>query len=368
MQHEYLSTLLRHGGHDVHTATGGSGALALIHALRPDLVIAGSHLIDMDGDDFRQRVREHPEIAQTPFTYCFDEYNANELRSVTTGIGVSDRPFTSAEPHEILGFIQSGIDLPIAVAQPSYPDASALCDERVANRKLEDKVQRLEQELAEQTQGLEACIAERTAALLEANAQLEALASTDGLTGLKNFRAFQERLEVEFQRSKRYGAAFSLTIIDIDDFKHINDMFGHPAGDRELRTIARLLLEKTRSSDFVARYGGDEFLIIAPETCRNGAVNMAERFRDAMETQPWAHGAVTACFGVSTLTAATGHQRQLLAEADEAMYASKLNGRNHVAHYDDCRKESVASGYHLQVSVEVKSSPPETTSISPEVK
>jgi len=169
--------------------------------------------------------------------------------------------------------------------------------------------------------------------LHEAKGKLEELASRDGLTGLKNRRAFNDRLEVEFERSRRYGNPLSIVLLDVDKFKHYNDTYGHPAGDLVLKTVAHLLEASIRDSDFVARYGGEEFVLILPHTPADAAMRVAERCRSRIEGHPWPDRAVTASFGIATLQAGVNLNRDELVKAsDEALYASKESGRNRVTH------------------------------------
>ena len=172
----------------------------------------------------------------------------------------------------------------------------------------------------------------KQAALEEANLRLDALATTDGLTGVKNRRAFGEKLAEEITRSTRYGPPLSLLLLDVDKFKQYNDTFGHPAGDEVLKTVARLLLEQARATDFVARYGGEEFTLVLPDTGVEGAVVMAERLRAVLEAAPWAQRAVTASFGAATLSREINTDTALIGAADRALYDSKENGRNRVTH------------------------------------
>ena len=172
----------------------------------------------------------------------------------------------------------------------------------------------------------------RAARLEAVNARLEALAKLDGMTGLKNHRAFQERLETEFQRAARYSMPLSLLLLDVDHFKSYNDTYGHLAGDEVLKALAQVLQENARGLDFVARYGGEEFVMILPHADHLGAIGIGERMRDGVETASWPHRPITASIGVSTLTRAMERPSDMIAHADRALYASKAGGRNRVTH------------------------------------
>ena len=173
-------------------------------------------------------------------------------------------------------------------------------------------------ELTEATEGL--------------NIRLQALADTDGLTGLKNHRAFQERLREEVQRASRYATPLSLLMVDVDEFKSYNDVFGHPAGDAALRRIGEVLQATARTHDLTARYGGEEFAVILPETDADSALVAAERFRAAIEAADWRERQVTVSLGAATLSPTAGKAAALLAAADAALYQSKKRGRNCVTH------------------------------------
>jgi len=164
--------------------------------------------------------------------------------------------------------------------------------------------------------------------LAAANEHLEALATTDGLTGAKNHRAFQEALSQEFKRTERAHETLSVILLDVDKFKQYNDSFGHPEGDRVLKQIVQVLQEMARETDCVARYGGEEFIILLPETGAEGARDAAERFRAAIEAQDWPLRQVTASFGVATLNIGVRTGQDLIEIADRGLYASKKAGRN----------------------------------------
>ena len=171
--------------------------------------------------------------------------------------------------------------------------------------------------------------------LEETNAKLELLSITDVLTGLGNRRALEEHLSYEIGRATRYRRSLSIMLIDIDYFKIYNDTFGHPEGDNLLKIISKLAHKETRKSDLVARYGGDEFAIILPNTRKSAAKILAERFRKGVEEISTLRGPVTVSVGIVSMEGGTSDSATLIAEADRALYQAKNLGRNQVCHVDD---------------------------------
>jgi diguanylate cyclase (GGDEF)-like protein len=166
--------------------------------------------------------------------------------------------------------------------------------------------------------------------LEEANARLEAESITDKLTGVFNRRAFETRLDEEYNRSLREKTPLSLAMIDIDKFKNYNDDFGHQAGDTVLREVAEVLKYHSRAIDIVTRFGGEEFAIILPNTGPDAALVMAERLRKAIEGELWEHRPVTISVGIYTSTDGKTPRSDIIAAADSALYAAKRSGRNRV--------------------------------------
>jgi diguanylate cyclase (GGDEF)-like protein len=167
------------------------------------------------------------------------------------------------------------------------------------------------------------------------HARTRRLASTDGLTGVYNHRTFQERLSQEIARADRYSRPLSVLMIDVDHFKVYNDTYGHPQGDIVLQDLARLLQEMSRTSDTVARWGGEEFAIILPETDSVGAQKIGQRLCEQVERYPFPGqelmpgGTLTISIGVATYASAS-RKEVLLQAADTALYTAKREGRNRV--------------------------------------
>lgn len=163
--------------------------------------------------------------------------------------------------------------------------------------------------------------------------KLEQSALRDPLTGLYNRRELMGRLESEVASARRYGVTLSLIMLDIDHFKHVNDTYGHQAGDDVLKVITQLMQDNVRTGDLVARYGGEEFIIVCPNTDINGAIITAERVRCAVMEKPLAtrRGKITV-----TLSAGVANYNnelsigQLINAADQALYQAKQSGRNRV--------------------------------------
>ena len=175
---------------------------------------------------------------------------------------------------------------------------------------------------------------------LEAQAaQLERLSLEDALTGLFNRRSLTQCLSAEALRAQRYGSAFSLMIGDIDAFKRINDELLHAVGDEVLKAVASILRQHTREVDVVVRFGGEEFVVLFPETTLGDAVTAAEKLRREIEQYPWdalhAGLQVTMSMGVAEAVADTGGEA-LLKEADLHLYRAKNAGKNTVCYHDSC--------------------------------
>ncbi|MDR3683731.1 MAG: diguanylate cyclase [Geothrix sp.] len=176
---------------------------------------------------------------------------------------------------------------------------------------------------------------------------LEQLASTDLLTGAWNRRHFEQAVEGEVHRSSRYGHPMTLILLDIDHFKRINDTFGHPAGDQVIREVANCIRSAIRLSDSLTRWGGEEFLILMPNTGLSHATALAERIRETLAAHPFEGiGPVTASLGLAEYIPSEPREAWL-DRADRAMYRAKDQGRNRIE-ADPTRGDSQRAIEHLE--------------------
>jgi two-component system, cell cycle response regulator len=273
-----LETALKVAGYAVITATDGDEALAFIESYQPDLVITDVMMPRMNGYELAQRIRANPLTKFIPV-----------IMQTAAGRRVED--LRRASEVGALGYITDPTDLDLLLA--------------------------------------------RTRTLLEFKAYLdvcEEAAFTDHLTGLANRRRFERQLEREVNRTIRLGHPFCLVMIDIDNFKKLNDTFGHNAGDEAIRAIGKVLREGTRGIDLAARFGGEEFSILLVETPLGRGLEVAERLRVAVKSISMSFaGTVTASFGVAECPSCAQTANDLLKVADNLLYEAKRNGRDQVA-------------------------------------
>jgi diguanylate cyclase (GGDEF)-like protein len=198
---------------------------------------------------------------------------------------------------------------------------------RLTNNEMVAKMSRFTDELTDLTRELN----KKNRELESANTRITQLMNTDPLTGLANRRQLMECLDVEISRAGRHGYPLSAVMIDIDHFKSINDTCGHDGGDRVLAGVAQTMRSMCRKEDIVARFGGEEFVIILPFSPAAATLQCAERIRKAIQNRVFEgiSGQVTASFGV-TLFSTNDTQDSFLKRADDALYKAKTSGRNRI--------------------------------------
>jgi diguanylate cyclase (GGDEF)-like protein len=212
-----------------------------------------------------------------------------------------------------------------------------LADNQTLVQQLEEKnlsLTKKEHELIQLNKDLEKLVEQRTAELRALNEKLNEQAMTDPLTRIHNRRAFFMRFNEELERSKRYRHPISVSMMDVDHFKTFNDMEGHLCGDEALKKIAQVFMSKLRRTDFLCRYGGEEFLLMMPETPLKVGIDICERLRAAIEAAvfqgQFENAYLTVSIGVAGYPEQGESSESLVKAADQALYQAKEYGRNRV--------------------------------------
>lgn len=277
---QVLSSALN-SDYSIKIANNGFKALELAETGGIDLILLDIMMPEMDGYEVCRRLKEQPETKSIPIIFI-------------TAKGENK--------DEMLGLKLGAADY---IAKPFYIPIVLVRIENLLRLRRQTKL-------------------------------LEELASIDGLTEISNRRAFDERLQLEWQRAGRQNEPLSLLMMDVDNFKRFNDSAGHAAGDHCLRAVAGSLDNTSaRGTDFVARYGGEEFVAILPNTDEAGASKVAEMMRSSVEALALAHpdsdtsAVVTISIGcATTLPDALQGPEQLLLLSDQGLYLAKGDGRN----------------------------------------
>jgi diguanylate cyclase (GGDEF)-like protein len=286
-----LEVALSMAGYEVRTASDGEEGLAAVDMHQPDLVIADVLMPRMNGYELARSIRADPRTKFIPI--ILQTAGADKAEDLLQGSEVG-----------ALGYITDPMDLDLLLAR-----ARTLLDFKAY---------------------LDTCREE---------------AFTDHLTALANRRRFELQLEREVVRTLRYGHPFCLLLLDIDNFKQVNDSYGHEAGDNVIRRVAKTLQEGTRGIDLAARIGGEEFGVILAETRLEGATDLAERLRLSIKVVEFPSiGEITASFGVAECPSCAQTERELLACADAALYQAKRAGRDCVRQAQQVEPNSATVG------------------------
>ena len=296
---ELVGEILEGEGHEVTLAEDGEDALEKFKRTWHEIVFSDFRMPKMNGIELLGAIKEINENTQFVIMTSHASIN-NSIDALK--LGAFDyilKPFD---------------DLDVVV------DAA---DRAIANLSGIRRQQDLVNTLARKNQDLESL-----------NKEFRELAIRDGLTGLFNYRYAQERLEEEFDRATRFERELSVLFIDLDHFKFFNDAHGHQAGDEVLQILSGLMTKSVRDSDTLARWGGEEFIVIALETAEEEACMLAERIRKSVtehafqnaEQQPL--GMISLSIGVASRSNGTESYEKLLRLADDAVYSAKDAGRN----------------------------------------
>jgi len=269
-------------------AADGLAGLKLLLAENVDVVLCDLEMPGLDGEKLLRVRDSRSNAGEIPFLFLT----------------------ASADTERKVRLLEDGAC--DTVTKPCHPA------ELVARLRLHLKIKRLESELRDKNQ------------------MLAKESMTDAVTGLRSRRYVSEVLAIEVLRARRYRLPLAVLMADLDHFKRVNDRFGHPVGDAVLRRVSDLLRGLLRATDVAGRFGGEEFLVILPQTDRDGARTLAERWRQSLElasleAPDGKRIRTTVSVGVAEFSAQMERPDDLVRAADEALYSAKASGRNRVA-------------------------------------
>lgn len=276
---------LENEGYLVHEADDGDTAIGSCRELRPDALLLDIEMPGLDGREVLARLKLDPELREIPVVFLTGRTSTDDLVAGLRA-GAHDYLKKPFEPAELLARIGSA----------------------VRNKRLQDELRRR-------------------------NDQLDQMARVDVLTQLYNRRHLQEQLQRLGAASRRDHTLLAVVLFDVDHFKHVNDTLGHQGGDMVLQHCARRLLEATRAGDTVGRWGGEEFLLILPDTDLDEAAQAAERMRTSVAEVPIIieNTELVVTLSGGCAADASGNIDALLVRADAACYLSKTDGRNRIS-------------------------------------
>jgi two-component system cell cycle response regulator len=293
--------LLKALGHKVFTAQDGRSGLAQAVSIRPEIIISDWIMPGLDGVSFCKALRQTEEGQQIYFI-------------ILSALEQDD---------QLVEAFESGVD--------DYLTKPFTARVLAARLRAGQRVIKLQADARRDSESLRRFAAE----LAIANRRLQQAALTDPLTGLPNRRYAMERLEQEWAATSRTQRPLTCMVVDVDEFKQINDSYGHDSGDVVLRQVATVLRKEARAEDVICRLGGEEFLVICPDTPLGAGLHMAERLRLGVARARAANGAIThtatVSIGVCQREAGMNHMDELIKAADNALYDAKRAGRNRVA-------------------------------------
>jgi diguanylate cyclase (GGDEF)-like protein len=300
---EYI-TLLGNFGHRFLEAEDGAQALELARAELPDLIITDILMPHMDGFTLVRRLRAEPLLIGVPVIFQTANYDVSEIHRLARASGIQHILRKPAEPQEILRAVQASLKQPTIPS--GLPQTGQL--EREHLQLLADK---LYQKVSE---------------LEKANDRLRSLSLTDGPTSLNNRRGFMILATGLLKFARRADYPASLLYIDMDSLKHINDTFGHAAGDAALTHFAKILTDTFRDSDVIGRLGGDEFVVLMIDATENDLASMQARLQSNVNAHNLQADGRALSFSLGVIRVdsnSTDTMEVLLSQADAAMYKHK---------------------------------------------
>jgi len=293
LQARFIKEFLEAKGYEVLMVENGTSAIKTVKSTRVDLILLDLVLPDISGNEVCRWINQNPDTKDIPIIVLTAKTDVSEKVSVLEA-GAHDylpKPFDEAE-------------------------LNARIYAALRTKALQDELKQRNKQLVDLTK------------------RLEVMAITDPLTGIYNRRHFEEILKTEFVRATRYGHGLSCLMVDVDHFKRINDKYGHDTGDAVLKKVTELITSCLRKVDALARWGGEEFIVLLPETGVKGARSVAERILRCVSGHRFKKlpdsETVTVSIGVSAIDGKTGSWEDLIKAADDALYRAKAKGRNRV--------------------------------------
>jgi two-component system, cell cycle response regulator len=277
--------MLGAGGHTVVEATGGAAALAACRQQQPDVMLLDVEMPEMSGWDVLAAMKAEPDLRDVPVVFLTGRSDTTDIVEGLR-LGAHDYLRKPCEPAELLARVQAAA-----------------------------RVKRLQDELRQRNQ------------------ELDRISRTDALTGLRNRRHVEEYLARLVSLVRRNAQPIAVLLVDIDHFKSVNDRYGHDAGDAVLREVAERMAGSVRLEDMVGRWGGEEFLVVLPNTAADGAAELAERLRQVVAGAPCRlddGDAVQVTISVGAAASLTDDAGTMVRTADAALYEAKAAGRDRV--------------------------------------
>ena len=314
---ESLAIVLGDRGFVIETALSGEAALAVFATKTVDVLVTDIQMGGISGFELMEKVAELDEFTNSIVITAHDGYSTVKQALQLGAYHYLSKPLVDRDS------ICNAVERAAGATALARENASLLQKLTASHAMLEDANRRLR----------------------ELNTDLRELASTDGLTGLYNRRYLDISLDGEISRRNRYSGALSALMIDIDHFKQINDTHGHQAGDDVLKILAGILTSCVRGTDIPGRFGGEEFLVILPETPVENALILAERLRKRVEEAIVRSGSesiqITVSLGVAGVSDGVKNvnTERLLAAVDSALYTAKSEGRNRISHNEILHEE-----------------------------
>ncbi len=304
---DLIESKLQSIGLETFSANSSQDGIESAQLLKPDVILLSVNLSGEDGYSCLSKLRKISSLQGVSIALMAALHRTSESLEKGLELGADDFLRKPIEPVELVARVRSLLRLRRHISQ-------------------------LEQQSTK---------------LMELNRDLEKIAIRDPLTGLYTRRYLEQRLQEEMERTRRYGQPLTFVIADIDHFKKVNDTYGHLVGDQVLKNVALIFQQSIRKVDLAARFGGEEFVVIAPAVDREGSLILTERLRSTLASTPLTIQSVdleirlqiTASFGIAIL-----HGRdhlnlitmeEFMHEADTALYAAKSGGRNRVVINDD---------------------------------